>query len=131
MNRIIRFVIGYVMYATVVLGYAYHLLTHPAGYLFGPSAPALTVLTAVALALPVLDANWNLLNKHFKKTVAAVFIIGVLTEVVVRGNLSAETLLGAGMKLLIYLIVVTIATMLYLMAYPRRSTSNRNSNVTN
>jgi len=126
-----RFATAYALYAAVLLIYAHRALTDSPEALFAPSAPALTVLTATALALPILDVRWGVLRpRRVRRTMAVVFIIGALAEVTVRGDFSVATLLSATVRLIIYLIVLAIAVMLYLMLYPRRSASDRNDNVT-
>jgi len=131
MRRAIRFATAYALYASVVLGYTYHLLTHPAGALFGPSHTALAALTAVSLALPILDAmGWPLLRpRRIGRALAAVLVIGLLAEVAARGSLDVGELLSLGMRLLTYLIVLTIATILYLMVRPREPASGRDGDV--
>jgi len=130
-RRVIRFVAAYALYASVVLGYAYYLLTHPAGDLFSPSPFALVAVTATSLALPILDAAGLRLLKHGRigKALAAALLIGVIAEVVARGDLSVVDLVGTAMRLLIYLIVLTIAVTLYLMARPREPASGRDGDV--
>jgi len=51
----------------------------------------------------------------------------VLAEVAARGSLSVADLLSTAMKLITYLIVLTIAVTLYLMVHPRESAPVRNS----
>jgi len=123
MSRVARFAVAYALYAAVVLGYVYRALTDPAGALFSPSHTALTALAAASLALPVLDAmGWNLLRPgRIGKTLTAVLFIGVLAEVAARGDLSVVDLVSTAIKLMVYLIVLTIVVVLYQMARPRES----------
>jgi len=123
MSNTIRFAVAYALYASVVLGYAYYLLAHPAGDLFSPSQAALIILTAVSLALPILDAmGWRLLTPgRIGKALAAVLFVGVLAEAAARGDLGVAGLLGTAMRLLLYLIVLMIAIAIYQMARPRES----------
>jgi len=127
MNRVARFAVAYALYAAVVLGYAYRALTDPAGALFSPSHTALAALAAASLALPVLDAmGWNLLRPgRIGKTLTAVLFIGVLAEMAARGNINVADLFGVAIKLLTYLIVLTIAIVFYQMVRLHESTPGR------
>jgi len=123
MINVVMFIVAYALYASVILGYAYYLLTHPAGALFGPPPAALAAVTATSLALPILDAaGWRLLRPgRIGKALAAVLLIGVLVEVVAGGSLNVVDLLSVAMRLLTYLIVLAIAVVLYQMVRPRES----------
>jgi len=117
-----RFAAAYALYAAVLLAYTHRAPACPLESLFAPSAPALAALTATALALPVLDARWGILRpKRIGRTIAAVFAVGLLAEVATRGNLDVVDLLSASMRLIMYLIVLTIALALFSMARPRES----------
>jgi len=117
-----RFVTAYALYAAVLLIYAYRALTDSPEALFAPSAPALTVLTATALALPIFDIRWGVLRpKRARRAIAAVFVVGLLAEVGARGSPDMADLISASMKLIMYLIVLTIALVLFSMARPRES----------
>lgn len=130
MTRTARFAVAYALYAAVVLGYAYRMLTDPAGALFSPSHTTLSILTAVSLALPVLDAmSWDLLRpERIGRVLLAVLFIGVLAEAAAGGSLNVADLLSVAMRLLTYLIVLTIAIVLYQMVRPRESTPGRDGN---
>jgi len=119
--NVVRFIVAYTLYTSVVLGYAYYSLTHPAGDLFSPSPVALAAVTATSLALPILDAaGWRLLRPgRIGKALAAVLLIGVLVEVVAGGSFNVVDLLSVAMRFLTYLIVLAIAVVLYQMGRPR------------
>jgi len=130
--NVVRFIVAYTLYASVVLGYTYYLLTHPAGALFGPPPVALVAVTAASLALPILDAaGWRLLRPgRIGKALATVLLIGVTAEAAVKGDLDIAYLLSMAIRLITYLIVLAVAVMLYQMARPREMASGRNGDVT-
>jgi len=119
-----RFVTAYALYAAVLLIYAHRALTDSLESLFAPSAPALTVLTATALALPIFDIRWGVLRpKRARRPIAAMFAVGLLAEVAVRGSLYVTNMLSVAMGLIMYLIIFSIALALYQIIRPHRPAS--------
>jgi len=128
MKHIIRFMVAYALYAAVILGHAYYLLVHPAGTLLSPSPVALAIVTATSLALPILDAVglYLLRPRRVGRTMATLFTVGIFAEAAGRGELSVATLVDVTMRLLTYLIILTIAVVLYLMVYSHKLTFDNN-----